>query len=202
MIRGKNSLTLAAALAALIVTATLADAQQCPNIAGNPAPTPNFDLVQKVALNDGPSVGWGGGNERYKYKKGIFVTTVPFDPLLTHNFTVTFHVNTVNGLPIGSTTVFAGDPFWTSPAPGRWTYNNSGGPWTFGVRRIDIIEFGANTYLVKKILGRDATLGNLPLTPADDMHVMLEVWDALNLGDCADSVLTDCNAAGTACSPF
>jgi hypothetical protein len=202
MIRGKNSLTLAATLAAVIFIATLADAQQCPNIAGNPAPTLNVDLVQKVALNDGPSVGWGGGDERYKYKKGIFTTTVPFDPLTVHNFAVTFHVNTVVGLPIGSTIVFAGDPFWTSPSVGRWVYNNSGGPWPFGIRRIDVRELSPNTYLITKILGRDATLGNMPLTPADDMHVMLEVYDGLGAGDCADSTLTSCNGAGTACTPF
>jgi hypothetical protein len=202
MNRRIQAFTLAAALSALCLYSPAALAQQCPNIAGNPAPTLNVDLVQKVALNDGPGVGWGGGNERYKYKKGLFATSVPFDPLATHNLTVTFHVNTVNGLLIGSTTVFAADPFWTSPSPGRWVYNNPGGPWPFGIRRIDIRELSPNQYLVTKILGRDANLGNMPLTATDDMHVMLEIWDASNIGDCADSTLTSCNGAGTVCSPF
>ena len=152
-------------------------------------------------MNDGPGVGWAGGDERYKLLKGMFTTVTPFDPLTTDNVTVTFHVNTVGGAPIGTTTVFAGDPLWTQPTPGHWVYNDNATPWPFGIRRIDIRDLGANQYLIKKVLGYDANLGNMPLTPVDDMHVMLEVWDALNVGICQDTTLTNCNGAGTTCKP-
>lgn len=190
------------AIVAVGLAAPEAGAQQCPNVAGNPPPIPNIDLTQKVALNDGSGPGWGGGDERYKLKKGLFATVAPFDPLATHNLTVTFHVNTVAGALIGSTTVFAGDPLWTNPNPGRWVYNDNSSPWPFGIRRIDIIELGPNQYLIKKILGRDASLSNMPIVTGDSMHVMLEIWDALGNGDCADTILTDCNSSGTSCRPF
>ena len=193
---------IAAAFAAWMLDASGALAQQCPNITGAPAPIPNVDLTQKVALNDGSVTGWGGGDERYKLKKGLFATVAAFDPLAAHNLTITFHVNTVVGPLIGSTTVFAGDPFWTNPNPGRWVYNDNSSPWPFGIRRIDIIEIGPMQYLIKKVLGRDDTLSNMPIASGDTMHVMLEIWDALGSGDCYDTILTDCNGAGTACTPF
>jgi hypothetical protein len=190
---------LAAAFAAWTLDATAALAQQCPNITGNPVPIPNVDLTQKVAFNDGSGSGWGGGDERYKLRKGLFATVGVFDPLATHNLTITFHVDTVDGPLIGSTTVFAGDPSWTSHKPGRWTYNDRSSPWPFGIRRIDVIEIGPMQYQIKKILGRDSSLSNLPLTDSDGLHVMLEIWDALGNGDCADTVLTECNSRRTAC---
>ncbi|MBI5506997.1 MAG: hypothetical protein HY899_19595 [Deltaproteobacteria bacterium] len=68
----------AAALAAIVFNAALAAAQPCPNVAGNPAPTPEPNLTQKLILRAGPGGVWGDGNECYRLLKGIVTTATPW----------------------------------------------------------------------------------------------------------------------------
>jgi hypothetical protein len=198
MHKGKIRVVIAAGIALYSMRAVSA-AAQCTNVGGGP-PTNEPMLTQKVVLQTGPGGVWADGNDRFKFLKGLINLGVPFDPIATHNVTLTYRVNTVGGPLIVTTTVPVGAPGWTNLGGGRWRYFDTTSPTLHGVRLITVLDFGGGL-LIKKILGRDVSNTNTPLAPTDDLHAMLEVYDASNVGVCFDSTLTTCNPAGTICKP-
>jgi hypothetical protein len=186
----------------LLTTATALGAvpleAQCTNLTGSPTPVAVPDLSLKTVMRAAGGGMFGDGNDKWKSPKGQFIASGPFDLTTTHSLHITLRRNGSGG-PVMHTINLPPGGFWTSPGPGRFLYNDPSE--SLGVRRMIIKDIGG--FYVFKILVRNESIANAPMTTGDTLHWMLEIESA-GTGDCLDTTLTNCTATATAavCRPF
>ncbi|MDX2170252.1 MAG: hypothetical protein SF182_24485 [Deltaproteobacteria bacterium] len=159
-------------------------AAQCP-VTGGP-PIPEVQLAAKVTIQP-VTGGFGNGDDRFKVLKGLFTTTGGFNPMTTDGLAVTLYRNTTANQMVS----IALPPItnWSSSGPGRYKYNDPTS--ALGIRRVIVRELSPNLFLLVRILGRNTSLLNAPLSPGDQMEVQIEV-DHGGFGDCFDQTLMTC----------
>lgn len=150
------------------------------------APIPESLLASKVIIKP-VTLGYGNGDDRFKVLKGIFNTTAGFNPLTTDGLGLTLYRNntTMPMLSILLPPVTNWTPFGSSG------YKYSDPTAALGIRLVKVREVSPGQWLLIKIVGRDTSIANAPLSPGDQMEVQIEV-DHGGTGDCFDKTLTVC----------
>jgi hypothetical protein len=164
-------------------------AAQCP-YTGGPA-TPESLLASKVVIQP-VSAGFGNGDDRFKVLKGMFTTTGGFNPMTTDGLALTLYRNTTANQMVSI--LLPPVTNWSTSGPGRYRYNDPTS--ALGVRRVIIRELSPGLFLLVKILGRNTSILNAPLSIGDQMVVQIEV-DHGGLGDCFEDTLPLCTGTAT-----
>ena len=179
------ALTVVASLFVVVVPRGATAVILCNNLTGTPPPTPAMPQVfAKLRYINGP----GGGDDKVKTKKGTFDAS-SFDPVTTDDVIVTIYDGTTE-LQMFTATMPAGT-FWTHPNLHTWKYKDPLS--TFGVRKSVVKGSPPDpTYLLRKIVGKNDLLTNVPFPNSNGMILVLEVVDQNGNGVCYASMNSQC----------
>jgi len=191
--RSATRTILTLALAAVSVLGTMPAEAQCTHLTGTPPPSAAFILASKVLLRAAGGGLFGDGNDRFKLLKGFVPVTAPVDFTTTHSLHITVRHTDGSGPVMLAITLPPGAP-WTTSGPGRFAYDDALS--TLGVRRARFKDFSGE--LLYKVIGRDVSIANAPLTTGDTLHLMIET-ESGGVGDCFAATF-NCTASPTVAS--
>ncbi len=169
--------------AAFIVSLAPSDASAvilCNNLTGTPVPVLG---VPQVRSDFRYVAGPGGGDDKIRTKKGTF-DFLGFDPVNTHDVIITVY-DAVTEVQMFQANLASGSgTFWSQPNATKFKYNDPAS--TVGIKKsiIKISTFFPGGHVLRKAVGVNALLTNVPFPNANGMFFVMELVDSGGNGIC------------------